>query len=130
MESKEIAACMANGIIACFDKDMEAGVIEWNEHPKFKGVFLKHLIKGADTDGQLSCHIVKVDPGCMLDEHIHEGEWELHEVIEGHGNGIMNSREIPYHPGRMTVIPKSAKHKVVAGSDGLTLLAKFFPALL
>ncbi len=130
MESKEIAACMSNGTIACFERDVEAGNIEWNEHPKFRGVFLKHLIRGTDTGGQLSCHLVKVDPGCMLDEHIHESEWELHEVIGGEGSGIMNSRDIPYHPGRMAVIPKGARHKVVAGDEGLTLLAKFFPALL
>lgn len=35
-----------------------------------------------------------------------------------------------YHPKCMGVIPKGTKHKVVAGENGLILLAKFFPALM
>ncbi len=62
--------------------------VQWNNHPKFKGVYLKHLIKGDETDGQLSCHMVKVDPGCVLESHIHENEWELDEIIEGEGVGV------------------------------------------
>ena len=98
--------------------------------PAPKGVFLKHLIKGVDTEGKLSCHLVKIDPNCVLEEHIHEGQCELHEVIEGEGNCILDTKKTPYNPGRITMIPKGIKHKVIAGNSGLVFLAKFFPALL
>ena len=59
-----------NGLI----DNKETQLINWNEHSKFKGVFLKHLITSVETDGNLSCHLVKVNPGCILDSHIHNGK--------------------------------------------------------
>jgi quercetin dioxygenase-like cupin family protein len=130
METKDISTCIANGAITYEDRDDQAGQIQWNEHPKFKGVYLKHLITGRDTDGALSCHMVKIDPNSALEEHIHEGQLELHEVIEGAGSFILSGKVATYHPGHMAVIPKGMKHKVIAGEKGLVLLAKFCPALL
>ena len=78
----------------------------------------------------MSSHIVKVDPGAVLEEHVHEGQLELHEVIQGDGRSELGSKNADYYPGRMAVIPKGIKHKVIAGDNGLVILAKFFPALL
>lgn len=130
METKEIVACIANSITTYVDRDDAAGKIPWNQHPKFKGVYLKHLIKGADTDGKLSCHMVKIDPNAILEEHIHENQWELHEVIEGEGQFLLDAKQTRYYPGCMGIIPMGTNHKVVAGKTGLVLLAKFFPALI
>jgi len=130
METREITASMANGSTTYMDRDDATGEIPWNQHPKFKGVYLKHIIKGTDTGGMLSCHMVRIDPNAILEEHVHEDQWELHEVIEGEGKFTLESKETPYHPGRMGIIPKGTKHKVIAGESGLVLLAKFFPALL
>ena len=102
----------------------------WQEHQKFKGVYLKHLIKGTYTDGILSSHMVRIEPHAVLEEHVHDAQWELHEVIEGEGVFLLDNSERPYYPGRMAVIPKGVKHRVTAGSRGLVMLAKFFPALL
>lgn len=130
METKETAGCAADGSIVFVDRDCRAGEIPWNQHPRFKGVYLKHLVTGADTGGMLSRHVVRIDPDAVLEDHIHEDQWELHEVVEGEGTFALGSRETPYCPGRMAVIPKGAAHKVVAGKNGLVLLAKFFPALV
>jgi mannose-6-phosphate isomerase-like protein (cupin superfamily) len=130
MEISEIAACMTNGSVTYMDRDDAIGEIPWNQHPKFKGVYLKHIIKGTDTEGLLSCHIVKIDPDAVLEEHAHENQWELHEVLEGEGRFILKSKETPYYPGQMGIIPKGTNHKVIAGKSGLILLAKFFPALI
>lgn len=130
METKELTACITNGSTTYMDRDEERERILWNEHPKFRGVFLKNIIKGADTGGMLSSHIVKIDPKAVLEEHIHENQWELHEVIEGEGSFVLGSKETIYRPGHMGVIPKGTKHSVVAGENGLILLAKFFPALM
>ena len=130
METMEIFACIANSTITHIDRDDDAGQIEWNEHPKFKGVYLKHLVRGLATDGRLSCHLVRIDPNSVLDEHVHENQLELHEVIEGEGSFILADKETAYHPGRMGIIPQGVRHKVIAGKSGLVLLAKFCPALL
>ena len=51
METREIFAAISNGSIDHLDRVDRAGDLEWNAHPKFKGVHLKHLVKGADTGG-------------------------------------------------------------------------------
>jgi len=52
-------------------------------HSAFKGVSLKHLVRGEMTGGQISCHLVRVEPGCVLDTHTHPAQIEIHEVIYG-----------------------------------------------
>lgn len=129
MELNEIAGLLSAGRIVFVDKEVDAATLEWNEHPTFKGVYLKHLILGADTGGLVSCHMVKVDAGCELACHAHPEQGELHEVICGTGDCTINDSMCSYYPGRMIVIPQGVPHRVVAGDDGLVLLAKFFPAL-
>jgi quercetin dioxygenase-like cupin family protein len=130
METKDIAAFMANGATIYMDRDEETGQIPWSPHPKYKGVYLKHLVKGTDTEGKLSCHMVKIDPNAVLEDHIHGNQWELHEVIEGEGKFFLGKKVTSYYPGHIGVIPKATNHKVIAGEKGMVLLAKFFPALL
>ncbi|MFW5498216.1 MULTISPECIES: cupin domain-containing protein [unclassified Maridesulfovibrio] len=130
MTTEEFPILAANGTIETTAGSIQCSNLEWNPHPAFEGVYLKHLITGDKTAGQLSCHIVRIDPGCTLETHIHENQWELHEIIGGSGNASLADKSTPYHPGKSAVIPKGKEHSVKAGPEGLTLLAKFFPALI
>lgn len=130
MTTRLICANVENGTIHFIDGPKEIADLEWSGHPKFHGVFLKHMIKGEDTFGLFSSHLVKIDSGCVLEMHVHEEELELHEVIEGSGTCQLNEKIFDYYPGKMTVIPKMEKHMVRAGENGLILMAKFFPALI
>lgn len=107
-----------------------AADIPWNAHPAFAGVSLKHLVTGVDTDGALSCHLVRVEPGMRLESHVHQGQWELHEVVAGFGTAAIDGCAADYRPGVVAVIPKGVAHDVTAGDEGLCLFAKFFPALV
>ena len=112
-------------------KEALAADIIWNEHPRFKGVAMKHLVKGADTGGRFSCYLVRIDPGCRLEEHTHEGSFELHEVVEGLGECVMGDARIVYKPGVTAVIPQGVAHSVAADPrKELYLLAKYVPALV
>lgn len=111
------------------DKQISIEDLPWNPHPTYKGVYLKHLVSGEDTNNQLSCHIVKIEPNCMLDTHVHDGKIEIHEVVGGNGTFYLGDKEIDYSIGKISVIPANTPHKVVAGKDGLYLFAKFTPAL-
>ena len=104
--------------------------IPWTAHPVFAGVALKHLVTGADTDGALSCHLVRLTPGARLASHVHDGQWELHEVVAGSGRAGLGEEAAEYLPGVAAVIPRGLAHEVTAGESGLCLYAKFFPALL
>lgn len=130
MQPEEISTLISNGFIEHLTDSTKCSDLSWNPHPAFEGVYLKHLITGSKTEGQLSCHMVRIDPLCKLETHIHENQWELHEVIKGAGEAQMGEKSINYHPGRSAVIPKGKAHSVKAGNEGLILLAKFFPAIV
>ena len=106
------------------------GDIGWNPHPTFKGVSMKHVVKGADTDGRLSCHLVRIEPGCEIGDHVHEGKMELHEVVAGRGFCVIGDETVDYAAGSMAYIPDDVRHSVKAGTEGLEILAKFCPALI
>lgn len=129
MDAKHVFTCLEDVVIFLENAELSAENIPWNPHPSFPGVFLKHLVSGQATDGQLSCHLVKVEPGKVLETHVHDQQWELHEVMGGQGKALLDERSVPYAPGTMAVIPRGVKHRVQAGEDGLLLCAKFFPAL-
>lgn len=130
MEAKSISTTIANGTVHFIDHSENISDMEWTKHPKFKGVYLKNMIKSADTNGLLSSHLVKIDPDCYLEKHCHENQLELHEVIDGDGSCQLIEDTFNYHLGKMAVIPKGKNHMVQAGKNGLILLAKFFPALV
>lgn len=130
MEQHDLVELMDKGTVAFCDRDDAASDIRWNPHPKFKGVSLKHLITGKDTNGKLSCHMVRVEPGCELESHVHADQWELHEVIRGSGMAVLDGKTMEYASGKAAVIPTGKTHSVRAMDDGLVLLAKFFPALV
>ena len=104
--------------------------LPWNAHASFKGVFLKHLIVGKDTDDKLSYHIVKIEPECVLDTHLHDGKIEIHQIIAGSGKMYLEGKVIDYSQGQICIIPANTPHKVVAGKDGMYILAIFTPSLL
>ena len=108
----------------------QAQAAPWNAHPVFRGVWLKHLVLGKDTGGLLSCHLVRVEAGCEIGGHVHEGSVELHEVLCGQGTCEMEGRETAYAPGVCLVVPRGAAHRVTAHGGDMHLLAKFAPALL
>lgn len=111
------------------DARVEACALPWEPHPSFEGVEMKHLVLGRDTEGGLSCHLVRVAPGCALEEHDHPGQTELHKVLGGKGTCRCGAQDIEYAPGAMTVIPRGRAHRVHAHDTGLLLLAQFSPAL-
>ena len=111
------------------NKAISFSEIAWSKHPVFEGVELKHIIKAEDTNGQFSYHLVRIAPNKSIKNHIHESQLETHEVVAGSGECINDGVEISYEPGVISIMPAKIAHEVNAGSDGLYMFAKFFPAL-
>lgn len=109
---------------------IHADQLPWNDHPTFPGVALKHLITGAATQGQLSCHLVRIEAGCEIGTHTHPDKLELHEVLEGQGHACCAEQTVAYQPGIAMVIPADIPHRVMADDQDMYLLAKFTPALV
>lgn len=119
------------GSMATPERDADLCARPWNQHPRFPGVALKHLLTGADTGGALSAHLVRVEAGCCLEAHVHAGNLELHEVVRGAGTCALAGRTVRYEPGACGLIPPGVTHSVRADAgEELYILAKFAPALL
>jgi quercetin dioxygenase-like cupin family protein len=116
--------------IVGIDLTRNVAALAWNPHPKFTGVSLRHLVTESDTAGRMSLHHVRIDPGCMIGDHTHAGMVEIHDVIAGEGTCVLEGSEIKYLPGIMGIMPAEKVHRVVAGPQGLLLLATFSPPLV
>ena len=119
-----------NGFVYTRSSSQASTEIEFTAHAKFKGVYLKHLVTGAMTGNQVSSHLVKVEPHCVLDTHIHEANLEIHEVIAGSAKAMVGNQAVDYLPGTIGVLPAGVPHQIIAGDEGVYILAKFTPALL
>lgn len=104
--------------------------LDWNAHQKFKGVYLKHLIKSCDTNDRLSSHLVKVEKNCEIGIHNHDKKLEIHKVLVGNGRLLINNKEIDYYPGVCVLIPDNVDHSVKAIDGDLYLIADFCSALI
>lgn len=119
------------GRLAAPETDKDLGSLPWHPHPRFKGVALRHLVRGAETGGALSAHLVRIEAGFCLEAHTHEASLELHEVLRGSGLCSLGGRDVDYAPGACGLIPAGTEHSVRAhDGEDLYLLAKFAPALL
>jgi quercetin dioxygenase-like cupin family protein len=127
---KTIIEMMDNGLILVGGRNVAVKGLPWNAHPKYKGTFVKDLVTGKDTGGSFSCHLIRMDAGSVIDDHVHEGKNELNEVIGGSGMGLLEGARTPFEPGVVIVIPGGKSHRLTAGGGGLYFLAKFVPALL
>lgn len=121
---------ISEGKIVYPDKDFSVTDLDWNPHPSFTGVFLKHLVKGDSSDGKFSCHLIRIKDGFEIGDHVHDDKWEFINVIDGVGKGVIAGKEIVCELGVAMVVPESVHHKIVADNGDVYLLAKFIPALL
>jgi Uncharacterized conserved protein, contains double-stranded beta-helix domain len=103
--------------------------LPWRPHPAFAGVALKHLVVGEDSGGLFSYHLVRIDPGKAIGDHIHDPQLETHEVVAGRGVCLNGGERIEYAPGVISIFRPGTAHEVAAGEDGLLLFAKFIPPL-
>jgi quercetin dioxygenase-like cupin family protein len=101
----------------------------WSAHPTFPGVQLKPLVAGAATGGAFSTLMVRIAPGGAMLSHRHDGQTEQHFVVSGDGRAELDGHQVAYAPGALMVIPRGQPHSIVAGGDGMVLMALFSPAI-
>ena len=111
------------------DAEVSFDAVPWSKHPTFEGVELKHIITSEKTDGRFSYHLVRIAPNKKIGNHIHEKQLETHEIISGTGECVNDGVTLPYEAGVVSIFPIGVPHEVIAGKEGLCLLAKFMPAL-
>lgn len=97
-------------------------------HPVFAGVELARLVGPADGGGTLATLLVSLAPGARMAPHRHDHQTEQHLVLAGSGRIVTETTERAYAPGSLFVIAENLEHSVIAGEDGMVLLAVFTPA--
>jgi quercetin dioxygenase-like cupin family protein len=130
MSGTEPACTRMHATIVSIGPEKYAPSLPWNAHPKFSGVFLRHLVTGTDTGGRMSLHHVRIAAGSAIGDHAHAGQVEIHDVLEGSGTCTVDGKKIAYSPGVLGIMPADRVHRVDAGGDGLLLLATFVPPLV
>ena len=110
-------------------KEITSDGIPWHPHPQFKGVFMKDIITGKDTDNRMSCHYVLLEPDSVISEHAHSTQYEIHDVLCGSGKSVVQGFQVRYNSKITANIPEGTLHEVRASHEGLLLKCTFFPAL-
>jgi len=128
LKDRNVVDIFNEGKIIFPDDETDAKKLNWYEHPAFNGVFLKDLVSGKETGGAFSCHIIRVNKGCEVGQHLHEDQWEFNEVLAGDGVYIYDNKEVRSGAGFSFATPPGVRHALIAGVDDLYLLAKFIPA--
>ncbi|MDD4254006.1 MAG: cupin domain-containing protein [Methanofollis sp.] len=127
MKKQNIAEVFENGAMLFPTHELEAKDAPWYQHPEWKGVFLKDLVLGNDTGDAFSYHLVRVQGGCEVGDHVHSDQWEWNAILRGSGVFVFDEKEIPFQPGYTFATPPGVRHMVSAGSEELMLLAVFIP---
>lgn len=129
MVHHDISALFTEAPILFPDLEVRTAERGWYPNPAWDGVFLKDLVTAKDTGGAFSYHLVRVRPHCQVADHDHETQWEWNVVLGGTGSFLIGGKEVPVEVGQTFVTPPRDHHTVSAGSDELSLLALFVPAL-
>lgn len=129
METNTTFAAFENGALAVPGMEKPFAPLPWNNHPAFDGVALKHLVTGAESGGLFSYHLVRIQPGRAIGDHLHDPQLETHEVVGGAGACRNGDAVIDYRPGTLSIFQPRVRHSVEAGETGLLILAKFMPPL-
>jgi len=130
MDQQHISEMFEQGVVIFPRLEIEAADKPWYSPPGWKGVYLKDLVTGKETDGKFSYHIVKIEPNCEVTDHDHETQWEWNVILNGTGVFLLDDTEITAKPGQTFATPPGIHHTVSAGDEELSLLAHFIPALL
>ena len=103
--------------------DMHAG--EWQEHPRFAGIYMKGLFTSADNP-YASANVVQVPPGGMIGRHTHPQQIETVWIIAGDAILTLEQTDMPMRAGQIISIPMDLEHALRNDSTTLVELLTFF----
>ncbi len=103
--------------------------VEWAEHPRFAGVFMRALLTRADN-ALANVSMVQVPPGREVRRHVHPTQVETVYLLAGKSILTVGQTEIPLEAGQLTAIPSGLEHALRnVGAEPVELLAFFTPPI-
>lgn len=102
---------------------------EWQEHPRFPGIYLQALLNTSDNP-LASINAVRVPPGGEVGCHRHAQQVETVWVIKGKPILTLDQMEVSLRDGQIIAIPIGLEHALRnEGSAPVELLTFFTPPL-
>jgi len=109
----------------------EVESLDWEEHPKFKNVFVKYLLTKRDNDSNITYLLVKTLKGTKIPKHVHEKSVDIIYPLKGKGEiHIDGFGDFAYVPGNCIIIPKNIPHNVDNVEETLIAIDIFDPATI
>lgn len=88
-----------------------------------RGIRVRSLTGDTDLKNCLGCEWACIEPHGQIEEHYHPRSDSRFYVISGNGHATLAGDTLPLEPGFYGSIASGRWHSLVAGEDGLTLLA-------
>lgn len=63
------------------------------------------------------CSIMKLQPGCEIARHRHEGDGEVFYVLSGHGQYLLDGQYVPVEPGDVLFVDDGEEHAMRNDDD-------------
>ena len=102
---------------------------EWQEHPRFPGIFLKALLNTSDNP-LATVNAIRVPPGGEIGRHRHLQQIETIWIIKGNPILTLDQTEVFLRDGQIIAIPIELEHTLRnESSTPVELLAFFTPPL-
>jgi quercetin dioxygenase-like cupin family protein len=102
---------------------------EWQEHPRFRGIYVKKLLTPADN-ALANVNVVRVPPGCTIGCHQHPTQVETIYVLAGQSTLTLGEVEVSFYAGHIVAVPMGMEHFLHnPGTETVELLTIFTPPL-
>ena len=94
------------------------------------GQTLTFLATATETGGELLRFEARLDAGAFIPPHVHRGQVERFEVLDGEGEFVVGRRRHRVGPGDTVTVPARRGHAFrTTGDRGARLIAELRPAL-
>ena len=104
--------------------------IDWQPHPTLKGIRIKSL-ENSQTFSKASVTLVQVDPGGVIEPHLHEQSHETAFVLSGKSVLTLPEGEVPLGAGDGVTVPPKTLHALRnTGTEPVMILAVHMPPLM
>lgn len=110
-------------------KVIQKADMDWNPHPKFRGVEIAYLLTRKDDELDMTCALVHWQVGAEIPRHIHEDSDDILYILKGKAKiWIEDYGDIPVQAGSFVRIPKGVLHQPHDVEEDLIAHDTWFPA--
>ena len=108
---------------------IDGNALQWEEHPRFKNIFMKTLLTSADNQ-LANVSLIRVPVGNNVSRHVHDNEVETVYLLTGKSELVLGDERVSFDAGSVVAIPKGLEHELHnVGDEPVVLLAFFTPPL-